>query len=271
MTALRLPAVAGRFYPSDPDALARLVRGLLGPLAPAAALGAIVPHAGYVYSGQVAGATFRRLAVPERVVLLGPNHTGRGAPISVMCAGAYRIPGADIPVDRDLAAVILNGLPGAEDDTIAHDQEHALEVELPFLAALQPGLRIVPIVLGGLDGPRAAAVGTALAALLPADVLVIASSDLSHYLPHDVAVARDRLAIDRLVALDPLGLAETCAREDISMCGVLPATALLAYARARGAKTAELIEYATSGAAFGAYDSVVGYAGVVIAAEPRRP
>jgi AmmeMemoRadiSam system protein B len=260
----RPPAVAGRFYPADPAVLAREVKVLLGAPAPAPALGAVVPHAGYVYSGKVAGATFARLAVPERVVLMGPNHTGRGVPISVVRSGTFRIPGAEIPVDAELADRILAKVPGAREDTRAHEREHALEVELPFLFALRPDVRIVPIVLGGLDGTQAAAVGNALAETLPDGVLVLASSDMSHYIPHQDAVARDRMAIDRLLALDALGLYDVCEREDITMCGVLPATALLAYARARGATGAELVQYATSGEAFGAYDAVVGYAGVIL-------
>jgi AmmeMemoRadiSam system protein B len=264
MTPIRSPAVAGRFYPADARELAREVGRFLGTPAGAPARGAVVPHAGYVYSGKVAGATFRRLEVPQRVVIMGPNHTGRGVPISVMRAGTFVIPGADVPIDTELADAILAGVPGARADMRAHEREHSLEVELPFLVALRPDVRIVPIVLGGIDGVQAAAVGASLARILPDDVLVIASSDMSHYIPHDDAVARDRLAIDRLLTVDAIGLYDICERADITMCGVLPATALLAYARARGSVAAELVKYATSGEAFGAYDSVVGYAGVVI-------
>lgn len=274
MTPIRPPAVAGRFYPGEPAELRRQVAQLLGTPAPAPAVGAVVPHAGYVYSGKVAGATFRRLRIPERVVVLGPNHTGRGAPISVYATGAFRIPGADVAIDEPLAAAILAGVPGAQADRRAHEREHALEVELPFLVALRPDVRIVPIVLGGLgglDGHRVAAVGRALAEVIrDKDVLVIASSDMSHYIPHDEAARRDRLAIDQVLALDALGLYDTCERGGISMCGVLPATALLACTSALGATGAELVQYATSGEAFGDYASVVGYAGVLVGTTPSR-
>ena len=269
MTPIRPPAVAGRFYPGEPAELRRQVARFLGTPAPAPAVGAVVPHAGYVYSGKVAGATFRRLRIPERVVVLGPNHTGRGAPISVFATGAFRIPGADVPIDEPLAAAILAAVPGAQDDRRAHEREHALEVELPFLVALRPDVRIVPIVLGGLDGERAAAAGRALAeAIRGEEILVIASSDMSHYIPHDEAARRDRLAIDRVLALDALGLYDTCERADISMCGVLPATALVACAASLGASGAELVQYATSGEAFGDYASVVGYAGMLVGTTP---
>jgi MEMO1 family protein len=263
--AIRPPAVAGRFYPGDPGKLRSDVTRLIGKAAPRPALGAVVPHAGYVYSGNVAGQTFRRLAIPERVIILCPNHTGRGSRVSVVAEGAFRIPGGDVPIDAELAQKVLALVPGAVADARAHEREHAIEVELPFLVALRPDVKIVPIVLGGLDGAQAAAVGAGLhEAIGDGEVLLLASSDMSHYLPQDAAVAKDRMAIDRLLAVDPDGLYRTCREHDITMCGVLPATALLAYARLRGATQADLIAYGTSGEAFGAYDSVVGYAGVVL-------
>lgn len=262
---LRLPAVAGRFYPGDAAELRVEVDRYLGALEPAPALGAVVPHAGYVYSGKVAGATFRALRIPERVIILCPNHTGRGARVSVAAAGAFRIPGADLPIDADLAARVLELVPHARADVRAHEREHAIEVELPFLHALRPDVRIVPVVLGGLTVDEAIAVGQGLARVIgDEDILVLASSDMSHYIPHDRAVARDRLAIDRLVAVDARGLFTTCETHAITMCGVLPGTALLAYAHARGATRGRLVQYATSGEAFGKLDSVVGYAGVII-------
>jgi AmmeMemoRadiSam system protein B len=186
-------------------------------------------------------------------------------PVSVAARGAFRIPGADVPIDEKLADEILAQVPGAQADVRAHEREHALEVELPFLWALRPDVHIVPIVLGSLDGKKAAAVGQALAAVIgERDILVIASSDMSHYLPVDEASRRDRLAIDRLLAVDPLGLYDTCVEEDITMCGVLPATALLACALRLGKPRAELVQYATSGEAFGDTASVVGYAGVLV-------
>ncbi len=264
----RLPAVAGRFYSGDATSLATDVQRMLGDVSHARpALGAVVPHAGTMYSGAVAGQTFARLAIPRRVIVLCPNHTGLGARISVWARGAWRIPGADVPVDEPLADRILAACPDARADDRAHAREHAIEVELPFLVARRPDVAIVPIVLGGLDGDEAAAFGRSVAqATAGEDVLLLASSDMSHYLSDAETRPLDWLAIDRLLAVDPAGLAATVDAHEISMCGVLPAVALLAYARERGPAHGELAAYATSGDVSGDLARVVGYAGVVIRA-----
>ena len=262
----RQPAVAGRFYPGDGDALAAEVSRLLGDTGRAArAVGAVVPHAGYVYSGGVAGKTVAALEVPGRVVVLAPNHTGRGKRISVMSRGAYRIPGAELAVDAELARRILAEVPGAEHDVDAHEHEHAVEVVLPFLHARRPGVKIVPIVLGGLDAARCDETGRGLARAIGTDeVLVIASSDMSHYLPDAEARRRDQLALGPLLQRDGAGLLRTCRDNDVTMCGVVPAAVMLAYAHASGASDARLVDYATSADASGDTSRVVGYAGVVV-------
>ncbi len=275
--SLRSPAVAGRFYPESDRELSEQVASFLGQEArpqPRRACAVMAPHAGYVYSGGVAGKVFAAIEVPRRVILLGPNHTGRGPRISVMNSGAWRIPGADVPVDEELAAAILDAFPAASPDREAHRFEHALEVELPFLVARQPDLRIVPVILGVLSAGDAVAFGKALHravtqvlrdAAEPDDVLVVASSDMSHYLPDETARRVDRTALAPLLDFDPEGLYRTVVEHDISMCGFIPATAMLAYAREAGAARPELIAYATSGEAFGDHSRVVGYAGVVLA------
>jgi AmmeMemoRadiSam system protein B len=261
--------VAGRFYAGDPAILRADVQRMLGDVSGARpALGAVVPHAGTMYSGGVAGQVFARLAIPERVIILCPNHTGRGARISVRSRGAWKIPGAEIGVDEALADRLIDvcaaGL-GAKADAAAHEREHAIEVELPFLVARRPDVKIVPIVIGGIDGEEAAAFGRSVAqATAGEDVLLLASSDMSHYLPDVETRPLDKLAIERLVAVDSLGLWRTVEMNEITMCGVLPATALCAYARARGAAHGELVAYATSGDASGDRERVVGYAGVII-------
>lgn len=270
--SLRSPAVAGRFYPDSDRELSEQVASFLGQEAgsrPRRACAVMAPHAGYVYSGGVAGKVFAAIEVPRRVVLLGPNHTGRGPRISVMDSGAWRIPGADVPVDEELAAAILAAFPAAQPDREAHRFEHALEVELPFLVARQPDLRIVPVVLGVLSASDAVGFGKALHRAVRAvsqagDVLVVASSDMSHYLPDDTARQVDRTALAPLLAFDPEGLYRTVVEHDISMCGFIPATAMLAYAREAGASPPELVAYATSAEAFGDRSRVVGYAGVVL-------
>lgn len=266
---IRLPAVAGRFYPASADQLGRQVAGLLIPDAgaPRMACAVMAPHAGYVYSGAVAGRVFANIEVPPRVIVLCPNHTGAGPVVSVMTEGAYRIPGADVAVDTALADAIMSEVPEARSDHEAHRAEHAIEVELPFLVARQPRLRIVPMVLGGLPLAGALALGQGLHRAVQrvgGDVLVLASSDMSHYLPDAQARAVDRVALEPLLGFDPAGLYRTVVTRDISMCGFVPATAMLAYARAAGAAAPELVAYATSGDAFGDVSRVVGYAGVVV-------
>src|SRR5688572_7365816 len=268
MPQVRAPAVAGRFYPADPDTLQDEVDAYLsltGP-PPVRAVGVVAPHAGYVYSGGVAGQVYARIQIPARVVILSPNHTGAGPPVALVASGAFRVPGADVPIDEALAAAIMKEVPGAVDDLRAHSREHAVEVHLPFLLARRPDVKIVPIVLGGLSEDEAVAVGAGIARAVHGahDVLVVASSDMSHYLPDDVTRERDKLAIAPMLAIDPRALFRTVEEHRISMCGYLPATAMLSYARERGAASARLAAYATSGDAFGDRSSVVGYAGIIV-------
>jgi MEMO1 family protein len=267
---IRNPAVAGRFYPGEPDALRREVErhlGEAGDEVPRPALAVMAPHAGYVYSGGVAARVFAGVEVPERVIVLAPNHTGRGQRVAMVTEGAFRVPGADVPIDPELVALILDESELARSDRAAHQDEHAIEVELPFLLARQPRLRIVPMVLGGLREDEAIELGQALhraAVRLGQPVLVVASSDMSHYLPDEQTRRIDEQALEPLLAGDPGRLYRTVVDNDISMCGFIPATVMLAYARAAGAPAPELVGYATSGDAFGDRSRVVGYAGVVI-------
>lgn len=269
---MRSPAVAGRFYPGDAEELAReveryLAAGRAGE--PQRAMALVAPHAGYMYSGAVAGQVFARVAVPDRVVVMGPNHTGRGERISVVPSGGFQVPGGTVPIDEELAAAILDEVPGARPDTDAQRMEHSVEVELPFLRALAPRLRFVPMVLGGLSERDSIAVGEGLAravAKVGGGVLVVASSDMSHYLPDAEARRVDKIALDALLTGDAATLHRTVRERDISMCGVIPTTAMLAYARAAGAAAApQLVAYATSGDSSGDRSRVVGYAGVVVA------
>jgi AmmeMemoRadiSam system protein B len=267
---VRPMAVAGRFYPADADELAgavaeHLARGAAAPRGQVIAV--MVPHAGYVYSGDVAGQVFANIDVPEAVIVLCPNHTGRGARISIAAASAFAMPGGTVPIDAELAAALRAELPGAEMDDDAHRHEHAIEVELPFLHARQERVRIVPLVLGGLSEAEAIELGRGLwraAKRSKARPLVVASSDMSHYLPDAEARRVDQVALAPLLALDPGGLYRTVYQRQISMCGYIPATAMLAYAREAGAYRPELVGYATSGDAFGDRERVVGYAGVVV-------
>jgi hypothetical protein len=189
-----------------------------------------------------------------------------------MAEGSYALPGGEVPIDSELAATILEEVPGAEPNIEAQRFEHAVEVELPFLRARQPRLRLAPLVLGGLSAEQAIAVGEGLARAiqrLGGEALVVASSDLSHYLPDPEARRVDRIAIDAVLSGDPVELYRTVRDQDISMCGVIPATAMLAYCRARGAARPELVGYATSADASGDTSRVVGYAGVLVGVGQR--
>jgi len=261
----REPAVAGTFYPRDPRRLAAEVSGLLRSGEPAApALGILSPHAGYRYSGAVAGETFAQVVVPERVVLIGPNHTGRGEPVALWPDGAFATPLGPVRVDPELTAELADH-PVIREDRVAHLREHALEVQLPFLQVRRPGVSIAALCLGPLSLEQVEEVGRALAAALARfPALLVASSDMSHYVSARRASALDHRALERLLALDARGLFETVRSEQMSMCGVVPATAMLFAARALGATQARLVRYAHSGEATGDLESVVGYAGALV-------
>jgi AmmeMemoRadiSam system protein B len=262
----RAPAVAGRFYEGDAHVLAREVRGFLAAeAAPRPAVGLVAPHAGYLYSGAIAGAVYARVAVPPRVVVLGPNHTGLGRPAALWPAGGgWRTPLGTVPISQPLTeALAASAL--VELDRAAHLREHSLEVQVPFLEVARPGVEIAALCLGPLELDECEALGRTVAAAARAHgALVVASSDMSHYIPAGEAREKDRHAIDRVLALDPEGLYRTVRREGLTMCGVIPATVMLFAARALGATGAELVRYGHSGEVTGDDDEVVGYAGIVV-------
>ena len=261
-----MPAVAGQFYPGTAPGLSRALLALTREeKAPESAIGVVVPHAGYVYSGAVAGEVFSAIRVPGRAVLFCPNHTGVGENAAIMSHGAWRMPWGDVPVDEELAARLETACPLLREDASAHSREHAIEVQLPFLHRFRPEVRIVPVALGRLSLEDCRDLGENVAAAIAGDAdppLLIASTDMSHYVPDAVARKKDRMAIDRMLALDPEGLYGTVRTERISMCGVLPATVVLFAARRLGATSARLIRYATSGDVSRDFDQVVGYAGL---------
>ncbi len=265
---LRQPAVAGRFYPQDPERLLADVESYLGSTTEAApAIGCIVPHAGYMYSGHVAGAVFSRIAVPRRVILMCPNHTGMGHPLSIMSEGKWQTPLGPVEIDSEIAETLKQHLPLLTEDAAAHRAEHAADVELPFLAARHPHFTFVPIALGTANFEPLEALGVAIAEVVRAQdepVLVIASSDMNHYQSDSITRIKDQKALEPILRLDARGLYDTVTNEDISMCGFGPAVAMITAARLIGAKGAELIRYATSGDISGDRDMVVGYAGVVV-------
>jgi AmmeMemoRadiSam system protein B len=245
-----------------------------------AAIGCVAPHAGYIYSGGVAGAVYSRLEIPEHCVILCPNHTGKGHPLAVMANTTWQTPLGEIAADVGLGSRLLRRFPALQEDSAAHRGEHAIEVQLPFLQARQPELNIVPIVVGTSDFDVLRGLGEALADVISAHqekdredeqegdgkekVLIIASSDMNHYESDAVTRVKDRKAIERVLAMDARGLWEVVLNEDISMCGFGPTIVMLTAAKLLGATSATLIKYATSGEVSGDYDSVVGYAGIIV-------
>ena len=267
--SVRPPAVAGMFYEGRSDRLDRDVRSHLGSGGepPRPALGAIVPHAGYVYSGPVAGAVYARIAIPSAAVILCPNHTGRGAPAALEPSNSWRTPLGDVPVSRRLSDRLAELAPSLERDAAAHAREHSLEVQLPFLQVLRPEVQIVPVCLGARDLDLCREVGEAFAALRAEEAdppVLLASSDMNHYESRAAGRRKDDLALARIEALDPEGLYTTVLSEGISMCGFLPATTLLFAARKAGVAEARVVARRDSGDETGDASSVVGYAGVIV-------
>jgi len=270
MTSVRSTVVAGAFYPATAALLEAEVRGLLD-AAPEDEhhdlLACIAPHAGYMYSGGVAAQVFAHLRLPPVVVLLGPNHTGRGARIACAPHDEWSSPLGAVPLDASLRQALLDRCDRAEADAEAHQREHSLEVILPFLQVGRPDVRVVPVCLAHLSLQESVALGGDLAAVVaaaPERVGIVASSDMSHYVPDHEARRLDRRALDAALALDPAALYQTVHAEGITMCGVVPATVALAAARALGATEAHLVAYATSGDVSGDRSAVVGYAGLCV-------
>jgi AmmeMemoRadiSam system protein B len=265
---IRHPAVAGRFYPRDRETLQKDIHSYLSQRTiPAPALGCIVPHAGYIYSGAVAGAVYARVDLPPRIIVLCPNHTGKGRPLAIMSTGTWETPLGQAPIDSPLAEALKKRFPLLTEDADAHRSEHAIEVELPFLQSRRPDFTFVPIALGTGKLGILEKLGEALAEEVQTQaepILIVASSDMNHYENDAITRVKDHKAIERMLALDAPGLFDVVMREEISMCGFGPAVAMLTAARRLGATTAKLIKYATSGDVSGDREMVVGYAGVVV-------
>ena len=263
-TLIRHPAVAGRFYPLDPEVLRGEVRDYLTQPQkerPIRSLGCLAPHAGYMYSGHVAGAVFAALEIPELCLVLCPNHTGVGRPLAIVSEGAWETPLGDVPIAGALAAALMQRCPLLEEDSAAHRNEHAAEVELPFLQSLQPNLKFVPIALGTSQFELLEQLGIAIADVIAAQsspVLIVASSDMNHYESDAITRVKDHSAIEPLLRLDAHALHEVVTQQHVTMCGFGPAVAMLTATKKLGASSAELVKYATSGDISGDHDLVVG-------------
>lgn len=265
---VREPVVAGRFYPADPQRLAADLESYLTPSAERVdAIACLVPHAGYVYSGHVAGSVFARLNIPTSCIVLCPNHTGRGHPLAIMKEGSWRTPLGQMPLNSSLANQLLTIFSALTEDYAAHRSEHAIEVELPFIQFREPKVNFVPIAIGTGQLVILEQLGVAIAEVLKQSnekVMIVASSDMNHYEDDSTTRTKDRKAIEKILALDAPGLYETVINESISMCGFGPTVVMLTAARLLGAHKAELVKYATSADVSGDYNTVVGYAGIIV-------
>ncbi len=266
---LRLPAAAGRFYPANPRELTHLVKkfALEEPdRKQVSARGCLVPHAGYIYSGGVAGAVFSRLVLPRKILMVGVRHSPPGEDLAILSEGAWRTPLGDAPVDEQLALRLREVCPGLREDEVAHRREHSLEVEIPFLQVLDPGFTFVPVAVGMLRYPELQKLGMGLARVMQESmetILLVTSSDMNHYQDEETTRIKDAKAIERMVEVDAQGLYEVCRDEKISMCGLGPAVAMLTAMKEMGVKRGEVVSYATSGDINGERNAVVGYAGLI--------
>jgi MEMO1 family protein len=267
----RPPAVAGSFYERTPDRLRAQVEACFAVNPPVAAkerfIGAVVPHAGLVYSGHVAAAFYAMAELPRRFVILCPNHTGAGHFAAINREGAWRTPFGDVPIDTPLADALMARTPLFADDARAHAREHSLEVQLPFLQHLLRDFTFVPICLGAHRYDYAEEAGRAIADVLKNEsepVGILASSDLNHYEDQRSTLRKDQLVIDEVLERNPRELWRVADEFDVSMCGFIPTTAMLVAANELGARDAKLIRHATSGDVNGDYSHVVGYASMLI-------
>ncbi len=260
---IRKPVVAGQFYPASASELKAMIEGIVK----TEVIGLISPHAGYMYSGPVAGAVISRIKFKDSFIIMGPNHTGSGKPLSIMTEGTWQTPLGEVEIDSELGKEILANSKNLQEDNIAHLYEHSIEVQLPFLQYFKPDFKLVPIVLAYAGGAAYKEIGQELAKAIKKTgkkVVIIASSDMTHYEPQESAQRKDSQAIEAILDLNEDELLKRVEELNISMCGFAPAVSLIVAAKELGTTGAELVKYQTSGDVTGDYSSVVGYAGIII-------
>jgi len=268
---IRKPVVSGQFYPASAGEITRLIEEFLVS-APEKddCIACMLPHAGYIYSGRVAVETVSRVNIKDTVILLGPNHTGNGSAFSINSEGAWETPLGSVAINTALAQeIIKQGRQYFQEDSLAHLYEHSLEVELPILQYFKKTFQIVPVTVMSDNPAVLKEAGKAIAAAvknsgMQPSVLIVASSDMTHYEPEEQAKKKDHRAIEAILALDEDRLTEEVESLNISMCGYAPVYMMLVSAKLLGAKKGELIKYQTSGDSTGDTSSVVGYAGITI-------
>jgi len=267
---IRNPVVSGQFYPASPSQLKAMIEGLVDKKAvEEEVIGLVSPHAGYIYSGWVAGAVISKIKFKDTFIIMGPNHTGMGKPCSIMTEGVWKTPLGEVEIDSELGKRILATSSYLQEDYAAHQYEHSIEVQIPFLQYFKPDIRIVPIILAYSSGAVYKEIGREIAKAIKdsnKEVVIIASSDMTHYEPQESAQRKDMQAIEAILDLNEDELLRRIDELDISMCGYAPTVSLISAAKELGATRAELVKYQTSGDTSGDYASVVGYAGVIITA-----
>lgn len=265
---IRQPAVAGSFYSRDAAQLKSDIEGfVIKDCEKQTALGIVSPHAGYMYSGRVAGNLYSRIKIPDTVVILAPNHTGYGVPYSIWPGGSWRTPLGDVMVDEEVVNELVNVCNLIEKDQEAHLYEHAAEVQIPFIQYFNPQSKIVAMVISSRNIAALKRIGENLSLVLRKlrpNALVVASSDMTHREPQASANRKDQIAIDEVLALNEDDLYSKVHDMRITMCGIYPAVVMLVCSKDRGAKKADLVRYETSGDITGDYDQVVGYAGIMV-------
>jgi AmmeMemoRadiSam system protein B/AmmeMemoRadiSam system protein A len=272
---IRNPVVAGQFYPASASQLRAMIETLVDEKAEKEeVIGLLMPHAGYPYSGPVAGATVSRVKFKDTFIIMGPSHTGMGKPLSIMTEGTWKTPLGEVEVDSQLARQILAVSRNLQEDRLAHQHEHAVEVQIPFLQYFKPDIRIVPIVLAYAGATAYKEVGREIARAikeLNREAVIIASGDMTHYESQESAERKDYQAIEAMLNLDEDELTRRFEGLNISMCAHGPAVSLISAAKELGATEAELVRYQTSGDTTGDYSAVVGYAGIIIKAVKVHP
>lgn len=264
----REPIVAGQFYPASLEALRDQIESFVdSSLKKEKVKGVVSPHAGYIYSGKVAAEVFSKIEIPETIVLIGPSHTGIGDKFALYPDGSWETPLGSIEIDKELSELILKHSELITEDAKAHSSEHSIEVQLPIIQFFRKDFKIVPIAVAQTDIESCRKIAFSITKAIKdfkEQVLIVASSDMTHYEPAKSAKEKDQKAIDAIVGLDEELLFNRIGEYNISMCGYIPTVIMLAASKILGAKSAELINYMTSGDLSGDYDSVVGYAGVIV-------
>ncbi|MCS7214253.1 MAG: AmmeMemoRadiSam system protein B [Candidatus Calescibacterium sp.] len=260
----RKPAVAGIFYPESDEKLRSSIKSLISTEPERNVIGVILPHAGYIYSGKIAGKTVSKIRIPERAIILCPNHTGYGETISLFPPGEWKFPGFSVKIDKEITEKLASK-DVFQLDTGAHLKEHSAEVIIPFLYFKNPNIKISVVCMRTLHKDTLKKVSSALAEIYKEykDVLFVASSDMNHYEEDDISRKKDEKAIEKITQIDPDGFINVCYNMSISVCGIAPIYTLLNLLKDIGVRNSEVVAYSNSGEVNGDLVSVVGYVGII--------